>query len=80
MIHASKSAKRPLYAITPSQKSSSSASFIIVPKQVADCGIPPSLEVSACAENHNALVHDPFSNAQIAIDPSFDIFAVGNLV
>lgn len=40
----------------------------------------PSLKPGGRAQDRNRLVHDPFADAEVVLDPSLDVFVIGELV
>ena len=45
-------------------------------EQVTKCDpSSPSLEPSSCSQHGDALIHDPFTHSQVAVDPFLELFA-----
>ena len=48
-------------------------------RDVLGCS-PLALEISARSQHRDALVHHPFTNTEIAVEPSFNFFALCDFV
>lgn len=42
--------------------------------------LPSPLEPSRRTQNCNGLIHDPFADAEVGIDPALDVLVLGDLV